>query len=110
MLTDVQLRRLTPAEKPYKRADTGGLFILVQPNGSRLWRMKYRFGGREKLLSFGAYPEVSLAAARDARDAARSELRADRDLDSNDRPRARPILVVSGHGQERVYSLKRDCL
>ncbi len=79
MLTDVQLRRLTPAEKPYKRADTGGLFILVQPNGSRLWRMKYRFGGREKLLSFGAYPEVSLAAARDARDAARSELRADRD-------------------------------
>ena len=79
MLTDVQLRRLTPAEKPYKRADTGGLFILVQPNGSRLWRMKYRFGGREKLLSFGAYPEVSLAAARDARDAARSELLADRD-------------------------------
>ncbi|BCI65674.1 integrase [Acetobacter aceti NBRC 14818] len=79
MLTDVQLRRLAPREKPYKLADTGGLFILVQKNGSRLWRMKYRFGGREKLLAFGAYPEVTLAAARDARDQARAELRAGRD-------------------------------
>ena len=51
MLTDVQLRRLTPAEKPYERADTGGLFILVQPNGSRLWRMKYRFGARVDCVS-----------------------------------------------------------
>ncbi|MCP1229707.1 Arm DNA-binding domain-containing protein [Acetobacter indonesiensis] len=70
MLTDVQLRRLTPREKPYKLADTGGLFIFVQTGGSRLWRMKYRFGGREKLLSFGAYPEVTLAAAREACDQA----------------------------------------
>ncbi|WP_256940790.1 Arm DNA-binding domain-containing protein, partial [Acetobacter indonesiensis] len=58
-----QLRRLTPREKPYKLSDTGGLFILVQASGSRLWRMKYRFGGKEKLLSFGAYPEVTLASA-----------------------------------------------
>ncbi|NHO33470.1 Arm DNA-binding domain-containing protein [Acetobacter fallax] len=79
MLTDVQLRRLAPREKPYKLTDTGGLFILVQKNGSRLWRMKYRFGGREKLLAFGAYPGVTFAAARDARDQARAELRAGRD-------------------------------
>jgi len=79
MLTDVQLRRLKPRDKPYKLADAGGLFVLVQPGGSRLWRMKYRIGGREKLLSFGAYPEVSLADARDARDQARAELRAGRD-------------------------------
>lgn len=79
MLTDVQLRRLTPREKPYKLSDTGGLFIFVQTNGSRLWRMKYRFGGKEKLLSFGAYPEVTLAAAREARDQARAEIRAGRD-------------------------------
>ncbi|MGY8605422.1 Arm DNA-binding domain-containing protein [Gluconobacter cerinus] len=52
-----------------------GLFILIQPNGSRLWRMNYRFGGREKLLSFGAYPKVSLALARDA---VRNEMRANR--------------------------------
>ena len=79
MLTDVQLRRLTPREKPYKLSDTGGLFILVQASGSRLWRMKYRFGGKEKLLSFGAYPEVTLATAREARDQARAEIRAGRD-------------------------------
>lgn len=79
MLTDVQLRRLTPCEKPYKLSDTGGLFIFVQSSGSRLWRMKYRFGGKEKLLSFGAYPEVTLAAAREARDQARAEIRAGRD-------------------------------
>ena len=79
MLTDVLLRRLTPREKPYKLSDTGGLFIFVQSSGSRLWRMKYRFGGKEKLLSFGAYPEVTLAAAREARDQARVELRAGRD-------------------------------
>ncbi|GEM18348.1 tyrosine-type recombinase/integrase [Gluconobacter oxydans] len=79
MLTDVQLRRIAPKGKAYKLADAGGLFILVQPNGSRLWRMKYRFGGKEKLLAFGTYPEVTLAKARDARDQARSELRAGRD-------------------------------
>lgn len=79
MLTDVQLRRLAPKDKAYKLADAGGLFILVQPNGSRLWRMKYRFGGKEKLLAFGSYPEVTLAKARDARDQARGELRAGRD-------------------------------
>ncbi|WP_347709397.1 Arm DNA-binding domain-containing protein [Acetobacter sp. AN02] len=79
MLTDVQLRRLAPKDKAYKLADAGGLFILVQPNGSRLWRMKYRFGGKEKLLALGAYPEVTLAKARDVRDQARSELRAGRD-------------------------------
>ncbi|MGD7070050.1 Arm DNA-binding domain-containing protein [Acetobacter sp. AAB5] len=79
MLTDVQLRRLMPREKPYKLSDTGGLFIFVQTGGSRLWRMKYRFGGKEKLLSFGAYPEVTLAAAREARDQARAEIRAGRD-------------------------------
>ncbi|MCI1438662.1 MAG: integrase arm-type DNA-binding domain-containing protein [Acetobacter indonesiensis] len=79
MLTDVQLRRLTPREKPYKLSDTGGLFIFVQTSGSRLWRMKYRFGGKEKLFSFGAYPEVTLAAAREARDQARAEIRAGRD-------------------------------
>ncbi|AQS92084.1 integrase [Gluconobacter albidus] len=79
MLTDVQLKRLDIRDKAYKVSDSRGLFVLVQPNGSRLWRMKYRFGGREKLLSFGIYPEVTLAAARKARDAARLELQAGRD-------------------------------
>ncbi|GBQ09050.1 Arm DNA-binding domain-containing protein [Saccharibacter floricola] len=63
MLTDVAARKAKGAEKPYKLSDSQGLFLYVQPNGSRLWRMKYRFGGKERLLSFGKYPEVTLSSA-----------------------------------------------
>lgn len=79
MLTDVAARKAKGAEKPYKLSDSQGLFLYVQPNGSRLWRMKYRFGGKERLLSFGKYPEVTLSSARQARDDARAELREGRD-------------------------------
>ena len=65
MLTDTSIRNAKPKEKPYKLADSGGLYLLVTPNGSRLWRLKYRVGGIEKLLSFGSYPQVSLKEARD---------------------------------------------
>ena len=66
-LTDTRLRQLKPQGKPYKVADGGGLLIHVTPNGSKLWRLRYRFDGKEKLASFGAYPEVSLARAREKR-------------------------------------------
>ncbi len=65
-LSDVAIRKAKPAAKPYKMADGRGLFLLVKPTGSKLWRWKYRVVGREKLLALGAYPEVSLTAARDA--------------------------------------------
>lgn len=65
-LSDLQVRRAKPAEQPYRLADGKGLYLQVMPNGSRYWRMKYRFGGKEKLASFGVYPEVSLAEARQA--------------------------------------------
>lgn len=72
MLTLPQIQSLRPRAKPYKVADGKGLFLLIQPNGSRLWRFKYRLYGREKRLSFGKYPQVGLRAARakciDARD------------------------------------------
>lgn len=55
---------LIPMEKPYKISDSGGLFLLVMPTGSKYWRMKYRFDGKEKLLAFGVYPNVSLELAR----------------------------------------------
>ena len=58
-----------------KKSDGGGLFLLTKPNGSRLWRMKYRYAGKEGLLSFGTYPEVTLAEARKRRDEARAILR-----------------------------------
>lgn len=71
MLTDTAIRKAKVAGKPLKLFDGGGLFILVAPTGGKLWRLKYRFAGREKLLSLGSYPEVSLADARLARDEAR---------------------------------------
>ncbi len=74
-LTDAALRALKPAAKTRKVADGGGLFIQVEPSGSRLWRLAYRFAGKQKLLALGSYPETGLAAARAARDAARALLR-----------------------------------
>jgi integrase len=63
-LTDTEARKARPTEKPYKLADSGGLFLAVMPAGGKLWRWKYRFDGREKLMALGGYPEVSLAEAR----------------------------------------------
>jgi hypothetical protein len=79
MLTDVQIKKAKGAEKPYKLSDSGGLFLLVSPTGNRSWRLKYRFGGKEKLLTFGSYPDVSLIRAREDRERAKATLRAGRD-------------------------------
>ena len=73
-LSDLRIRNLKPADKPYKRSDFDGLFILVNPRGSKLWRFKYRFRDKEKLISFGPYPSVSLLQARKLRDSAREQL------------------------------------
>lgn len=73
-LTEMQVRKAKPAEKSYRLADGKGLYLEVMPNGSRYWRMKYRFDGKEKRAAFGVYPEVSLAAARQACLAARKRL------------------------------------
>jgi integrase len=70
-LTDTAIRNAKPAEKPFKLADGGGLFLLINPAGSRLWRLKYRVDGREKLLAIGPYPDVTLAKARERREEAR---------------------------------------
>ena len=75
-LSDLRIRNLKPKDKPYKRSDFHGLFILVNPRGSKLWRFKYRFRDKEKLISFGAYPSVSLLQARKMRDQAREKLAA----------------------------------
>jgi integrase len=74
MLTDTAVKKAKPATKAYKLYDTGGMFVLVAPTGGKLWRLKFRFAGKEKLLSLGAYPEVSLADARIKRDEARKQL------------------------------------
>lgn len=64
MLTTIQVKSAKAQERAYKLADSGGLYLLVQPNGSKLWRYKFRVGGIEGKQSFGAFPEVSLAEAR----------------------------------------------
>ena len=73
-LKDVAVRKAKPEARPYKMADGGGLFLLVQPNGSKYWRLKYRFGGKEKLMALGVYPETTIADARTRRDEARKLL------------------------------------
>lgn len=70
----VSIRTAKPRAKPYKIGCGHGLFLLINPNGSKLWRFKYRFEGREKTLTFGAYPLVSLLNARMQRDAAKLQL------------------------------------
>ncbi len=75
-LNDRVLRTSKPRERLYKLADGGGLYVEVPPSGALRWRWKYRFGGKEKRLSFGVFPEVGLKAARELRDAARRQLAA----------------------------------
>lgn len=73
-LTDLKVQKAKPTDKKYKLADGGGLFLLITPSGGKLWNLKYRFNDKEKRLSFGAYPSVSLADARQRREDARKLL------------------------------------
>lgn len=72
--SDAVFRSAKPREKPFKLSDGGGLFLLVQPNTTKLWRLAYRFDGKQKVLALGAYPMISLTDARIKRDAAKKLL------------------------------------
>ncbi len=78
-LNDQQISNLKPSERAFKLSDGGGLYIHVTPQGTKLWRMAYRTNGKQKLLSFGAYPAIGLANAREKRDAAKQLLATDID-------------------------------
>src|SRR6516165_8742210 len=78
-LSDAKARNAKPRTKPYKIADGEGLFLLITPSGSKYWRLKYFFAGKEKLLAVGVYPEVNLADARERRAQARKVLAAGND-------------------------------
>ena len=73
-LSDTSIRNAKPLERPSRLFDGSGLYIEVSPSGGKLWRLKYRFGGKEKRLALGKYPDVSLKDARERRDAARKLL------------------------------------
>ncbi len=73
-LTDTKVRTIRPGKGPQKLFDGGGLFLLVTSSGGKLWKFQYRFGGKKKKLSLCAYPDISLAEARQQREQARSLL------------------------------------
>jgi integrase len=91
-LTDKQIKAAKPREKPYKLFDERGLYMLVTKAGGKLWRLRYRHSGVEKLLALGAYPDVPLARAREKRDEAR-KLVAD-DIDPNAKRKAESAATV----------------
>jgi integrase len=78
-LTDLALRNAKPGDKPRRLSDGGGLFLEIRPNGAKYWRMAYRFTGKQKLLAFGVYPEISAPEARKAAQLAKEHLAAGRD-------------------------------
>jgi hypothetical protein len=76
MLNDTRVRTAKARERPIKLSDSGGLHLLIQPNGSKLWRLAYRFGGKQKTLAIGIYPTVTLKLAREKREEAKRILAA----------------------------------
>src|SRR3546814_13070437 len=78
-LSSLALSKAKPREKPYKLADGHGLYLLITPQGGRYWRMNYRFGGKAKTMAMGVFPLITLAEAREKRDAARRLLAAGSD-------------------------------
>ena len=78
-LSDAKARNAKPRTKAYKISDGEGLFLLVMPTGSKYWRLKYFFAGKEKLLALGVYPDIDLAGARERRAQARKLLAAGTD-------------------------------
>jgi Arm DNA-binding domain len=74
MLSDTRVRNAKPAARPIKLSDAGGLHLLIQPRGSKLWRLAYRFAGKQRTLALGIYPIVSLQDARHQRDEAKRQL------------------------------------
>ena len=103
MLTDTSIKAAKPKEKAYKLTDNGGLFLLVNPNGSRWWRFRYRIDGKEKLISFGVYPEVTLKEARERRDNSRKMIR-----DGIDPSEAKKAQKASASGADSFESIARE--
>ena len=102
LLTDVACRKAKGRDRPYKLADAHGLYLYVMPSGTRSWRMKYRFGGKEHRLTFGSYPDMSITQAREAREAARKLLREGVDPRVDRKQRAAVAAIATGNSFESV--------
>lgn len=101
-LTELEIKKSKSTEKPYKMADSGGLFLLVHPNGGKYWRLAYRFAGKQKTLSVGVYPDVTLAEARERREQARKLLANDVDPSEVKRIEKQQREIISSNSFEAV--------
>lgn len=101
-LTDTAIRNAKPTDKPVRLFDGGGLYLEIAPSGGKWWRLKYRFGGKEKRYSLGVYPEVTLATARKKRDEAREKLAAGIDPGEAKKAEKRASLLAAAHSFEVV--------
>jgi integrase len=100
-LSDPACKNAKPKEKPYKLADEKGMFLLINPNSSKYFRLKYRFAGKEKVLALGVYPETSLKEAREKRDTARKQI-ADGIDPSEIRSKAKTEKAIAIDRQQRI--------
>ena len=107
-LTDTALRALKPTGKVQKLSDGGGLYLHVTPTGSRLWRMAYRFTGKQKLLSFGAYPSVSLRDARKLREEAKEQLAKGIDPGAEKRQAKEAVLAQKREARDTFEFVARE--
>ena len=111
MLNDTRVRNAKRADRPIKLSDGGGLHLLIQPNGSKLWQLAYRFGGKQKTLAIGVYPTVTLKHAREKRDEAK-RLLAD-NIDPSTQRRLEKLTAASGNtfravAEEVLVKLERE--
>ncbi|EKN6298191.1 DUF4102 domain-containing protein, partial [Yersinia enterocolitica] len=95
LLTDIQIRRAKAQDKAYTLNDGNGLSLLIEPNGSKGWRFRYRFAGKPKMISFGLYGDVSLADARKKRDEARAQVA--NSINPSDARKAEKIALQHSH-------------
>ncbi len=105
-LSDLACKNARPKPQPYKLTDGEGMFLLVQTNGSRLWRLSYRFGGKQKTISLGVYPDIQLADARIRRTAARKDLANGRDPS----PKAQAVVSAAPDNRPTFRAVADDWL
>ncbi len=101
-LTSTTIRNAKPKSKPFKLSDGGGLFLLVQPNGKKWWRYKYRFAGKEKLLALGSFPDVALTKARELHHEARKTLAAGCDPSEARKEAKRQVAIKAENDFETI--------
>src|ERR1700740_1813354 len=105
MLSDVQIRKAKAADKPYKLTDGGGLHVYVSPAGGKLWRLRYEFERKEKLLSLGPYHLIGLAQARGAATAAKPFLRGGGDVAVEEQLKR---LQIAAEGETTFEAIARE--